>query len=126
MKAVRLTGPLAAAVLHQITSPSEAAQVLAAPVLSDLNQLNYDENGRLEGHVFAYPTGECAQLIEGDGSIHDGMWSHKFVQLSGQAYAEVFGHLEGGSKTVPDNVKSWEEDCFAACLEKGTLQVGSE
>ena len=73
-------------------------------MLSDLNQLEYDENGRLAGHVFAYPTGECAQLIEGDGSIHDGMWRHKFVQLSGQAYAEVFGHLEGGSKTVPDNV----------------------
>ncbi|EJK72667.1 hypothetical protein THAOC_05776, partial [Thalassiosira oceanica] len=118
MKAVRLTGPLAAAaVLHHVISP-----VLAAPVISDLNQLEYDENGRLAGHVFAYPTGECAHLIEGDSSINDGMWGHKFAQLSGQAYEDVFGHLEGGSKTVPDNVKSWKDDCFATCLEKGTLQ----
>ena len=92
----------------------------AAPTISSLSDLPYSEDDRLEGHIFAYPAGECASLVESDTSIHDGQWGHKFVALEGEAYGAVFGHLEGVDASAPPADAKSFHDCFAACLEKGT------
>lgn len=91
--------------------------------ISSLSELRYNGDDRLAGHVFAYPAGECADIVEKDGKIFDGVWGHEFTALEGQAYADVFGHLEGidGSAGPPKGVKS-DRDCVAACLERGTLR----
>lgn len=93
----------------------------AVPVITALKDLPFNEDDRLSTHLFAYPVGECASLIERDKGIHDGLWEHKFTALDGEAYGKVFGHLEGVSQSIPSGVKS-VEDCVAVCLEKGTLQ----
>jgi len=96
----------------------------AAPTISSLADLPYNEDNRLDTHIFAYPAGKCASLVDSDKFISDGQWQHKFVALDGDAYSAVFGHLEGidTSAGPPNtNVDSFG-DCLAVCLEKGTLQ----
>lgn len=95
----------------------------AAPTISSLTELAYNEDNRLSNHFFAYPAGKCASLIDSDEKIFDGQWGHEFVALEGEAYGDVFGHLEGvdGSAGPPTEVDTFM-DCLAVCLEKGTLQ----
>jgi len=97
--------------------------VHAAPTITSLDELEYNEDNRLANHIFAYPAGKCASLIDADSTIYDGEWGHKFIALDGDAYHKVFGHLEGvdGSAGPPTAVDSYK-DCFTACLEKGTLR----
>lgn len=97
--------------------------VRAAPTITSLDELSYNEDDRLSEHIFAFPAGECASFIESDDTIFDGQWRHKFVALGGEAYAAVFGHLEGvdGAAGPPTGAKS-VLDCHAACLEKGTMR----
>lgn len=94
----------------------------AAPTITSLADLPYNEDNRLSTHIFAYPAGKCAALIDSDKKIADGRWEHKFVALDGEAYGAVFGHLEGvDASSPPTDVNSFH-DCMAVCLERGTLQ----
>jgi len=49
-------------------------RVQAAPTISSLTELPFNEDNRLEQHIFAYPAGKCASFIDSDKSIHDGKW----------------------------------------------------
>ncbi len=92
----------------------------AAPTILDLSELPYNEDNRLATHIFAYPAGACAELIDSDNSVWDGNHGHAFVALDGEAYRNVFGHLEGFvSDSPPTTVESFH-DCLAVCLERGT------
>ena len=94
----------------------------AASTISSLTDLPYNEDNRLSTHIFAYPAGQCASLIDADTTIYEGQWDHKFVALEGDAFSAVFGHLEGvDAAAPPTNVNSFH-DCLAVCLERGTLQ----
>ena len=110
---------LALSVLAVVTRQS----VHAAPTITSLSELEFNEDDRLASHYFAYPAGKCAELIDSSKSINDGQWLHKFVALDGEAYSAVFGHLEGidASAGVPTDVNDFH-DCVATCLERGTLQ----
>lgn len=94
----------------------------AAPTISSLSDLPFNEDGRLSKHFFAYPAGECASLIDSDTTIHDGQWEHTFVALDGEAFGAVFGHLEGVDASAPPTDVNTFRDCLAVCLEKGTSQ----
>lgn len=96
--------------------------VLAAPVMRSLSELLYNEDNRLSDHIFVYPAGKCASLVDSDKGIFDWMWGHKFVALDGEAHGAVFGHLEGVDASAPPADVTSFRDCYAACLEKGTLQ----
>jgi len=94
----------------------------AAPIISNLNDLPYNSDNRLAKHIFAYPTGKCATLINEETSIHDGQWGHTFMELDGEAYTSVFGHLDvDTTKGVPKEAQTFH-DCTAVCLEMGTPQ----
>ena len=93
----------------------------AAPTILNLADLPFNEDNRLVEHIFAYPAGACATLIDSDHTMIDGNYGHKFVALAGGAYKDVFGHLEGVSDSPPTNADSFR-DCLAVCLEKGTSQ----
>jgi len=96
----------------------------APPTITSLSDLTYNNDNRLNEHIFAYPAGKCASLIETNDKIHDGLYHHKYVALDGDAYSAVFGHLEGvdaSSGPPSDNVNDMN-DCVATCLEEGTLQ----
>jgi len=95
-------------------------EVQAATTIEFLADLPYNEDDRLSTHIFAYPAGKCASLIDSDTTIREGQWGHEFVALDGEAFGAVFGHLEGvDAASPPSDVKSFR-DCLAACLEKGT------
>ena len=95
----------------------------AEATITSLSELPFNEDNRLTKHIFVYPAGKCASLIDTDDSIFDGQWGHTFMSLDGDAYKAVFGHLDGVdvSNGVPsdDTVQTFH-DCTAACLEKGT------
>jgi hypothetical protein len=94
----------------------------AAPTILDLADLPYNEDNRLETHIFAYPAGACAELIDSDSSVWDGHHGHVFVALDGEAYRNVFGHLKGFFSDSPPTTADSFHDCLAVCLEKGTNQ----
>lgn len=91
----------------------------AAPTILDLADLPFNEDNRLAEHIFAYPAGVCATLIDSDKTMKDGHHGHKFVALDGEAYNDVFGHLQDVPNSPPTNANSFY-DCLAVCLEKGT------
>ena len=96
----------------------------AAPtIITTLSDLPFNDDNRLTSHIFAYPAGKCASLVDADTTIHDGIWEHKFFALEGEAYRSVFGHLEGVPESPPsaDEVTSFH-DCLAVCIERGSLQ----
>ena len=99
------------------------ATAVSPTIITLLSELPFNEDNRLSKHIFAYPAGKCASLINTDDSIFDGQWGHTFMALDGDAYRAVFGHLDGIDVTngVPsdDTVQTFH-DCTAACLEKGT------
>lgn len=94
--------------------------VHATTTISSLDDLPFNEDDRLSSHIFAYPAGECASLVDSDRSIVDGQWGHQFVALEGEAFAAVFGHLEGVNASAPPTTVNSYNDCLAACLELGT------
>ena len=114
------------ALLSILTIATEhVAHVTAAPTITSLSELPYNEDNRLTKHIFAYPAGKCASLIDSDNTIHDGQWGHTFMALDGDAYKSVFGHLDGidADSGVPtDEEVTTFHDCTAVCIEKGTLQ----
>lgn len=90
----------------------------AALTISNLSDLPYNEDNRLDRHIFAYPAGKCAELIDSDDSVFDGQWGHTFLALEGEARDAVFGHLGEEERPTIDSFR----DCVAACIEKGTLR----
>lgn len=114
----RTTVPL----LALLTNANRAVRTsaAAAPIVRDLSELPYNEDHRLATHIFAYPAGPCAQLINTDVSMWDGNHGHAFVELDGLAYRDVFGHLGGTNSDAPPTTAENFRDCPAVCLEKGT------
>ena len=95
---------------------SSAAQEI--PAISSLaDNLPFDSNDRLSTHIFAFPQGECASLVQADEDIHDGIYGHKFVALEGQAFQDVFGE----DAIIPVSPAT-TQDCQAVCLELGTMK----
>lgn len=97
----------------------------ASPTLTTLSDLPFNDDDRLTSHIFAYPAGKCASLIDAETTIRDGDLDHKFVALDGEAYTAVFGHLDendtGSSKDDDEHINSFR-DCVAVCIERGTLR----
>jgi hypothetical protein len=80
----------------------------AAPsVIRHLDDLPYDSENHLASHIFTY-TSSCTSAIDAS-EIKEGIFSHEFYLLEGEAAVGVFGHLP-----------SYPTTCTAACLEKGT------
>lgn len=92
-----------------------------SPILTTLSDLPFNDDNRLTSHVFAYPAGKCASLIDAETTIRDGEWDHKFVSLDGEAYKAVFGHLLDDPLPSNNDIKSLR-DCLAVCIERGTLR----
>lgn len=106
-----------------LTTGAKAAS--PPPTLTTLSDLPFNDDNRLISHIFAYPAGKCATLIDADTTIRDGEWDHKFVALDGEAYTAVFGHLhENDSPPLTSNDENIQSlrDCLAVCLERGTLR----
>ena len=96
----------------------------ASPTLTTLSDLPFNDDDRLTSHIFAYPAGKCASLIDAETTIRDGDLDHKFVALDGEAYTAVFGHLDENDTDASkddEHINSFR-DCVAVCIERGTLR----
>ena len=88
------------------------ADALQSSVVSNLTDLEFDENGHLKTHVLAFPaSGPCGALIEAqiDRSF---LHSHIPVAVEGEAAAKLFG------KDIPSEASA-VNDCPAVCLDRG-------
>ena len=99
-------------------------------VISSLDELPFDdENDHLSTHIFAYPAGKCASLVNDAMDIKNGDFGHQWMGLDGEAFTSVFGHLgdddDEGIIIASDETKitNFNTDCVAVCLEKGTLRT---
>lgn len=81
------------------------AALASSRSIKSLDELPYDTNNHLYSHILAY-TSSCTKAIA-DSGMKDGIFSHKFYLLEGDASTDVFGNLSSSG-------------CTAACLEKGT------
>ena len=75
-------------------------------IIKTLDELPYDTSNHLSSHVLAYSS-SCIAAIRASTGIYDGIFSHRFYELTGDAASSVFGHLSN-------------KGCNVACLEKGT------
>lgn len=91
----------------------------AALTVLTLADLPFNEDNRLAEHIFAYPAGACAALIDADDAMFEGKNDHTFATLDGDAFRDVFGHLRNVPDTPPTTASSFH-DCLAVCLERGT------
>ena len=93
----------------------------AVLTVNKIDDLPFNQDNRLTEHIFAYPSGACAALIDADNSIADGGYGHTFASLDGEAYQRVFGHLPKFPDSPPteESVTTFH-DCLAVCLERGT------
>ena len=96
-------------------------------VISSLDDLPFDENDHLSTHIFAYPAGKCASLVNDAMDIKNGDFGHQWLGLDGEAFTSVFGHLgsddEGIIASDENKITNFNTDCVAVCLEKGTLRT---
>lgn len=95
-------------------------------VISSLDELPFDENGHLTTHIFAYPAGKCASLVNDATDIKNGDFGHQWAELDGEAFTSVFGHLaddQGIIASDENKITNFNSDCVAVCLEKGTLRT---
>ncbi|KAL7449332.1 hypothetical protein ACHAWC_001400 [Mediolabrus comicus] len=97
-------------------------------VISSLDDLPFDENDHLSTHIFAYPAGKCASLVNDATDIKNGDFGHQWLGLDGEAFTSVFGHLggdddEGIIASDENKITNFNTDCVAVCLEKGTLRT---
>jgi hypothetical protein len=90
---------------------SAAAAALDIPTtISSLNDLQYDENGKLQSHTLAYPASSSHSC-----GFHP-QEGFTMVAVTGDAMAELFPQTTTTSAFHPDS------DCWAVCLERGVDQ----
>jgi hypothetical protein len=118
-----ITGTLLTIFYFIALSTTTGVGVEANALASSLSDLPFDENDHLSTHVLAVPAGKCASLLKDAADFGDGSFGHQWVELEGEAFKSVFGHLKAFSDFPEDDeVTDFNKDCLAVCLEKGTLR----
>ena len=119
-----ITGTLLAIIYSIALSSTTGANVEATMArASSLSELPFDENDHLSTHILAVPAGKCASLLSDAFDFEDGSFGHHWMELNGEAFESVFGHLETFADFPKDNeVTDFNTDCLAVCLERGTLR----
>lgn len=109
--------------LFAATALFSTATVVVADSFSTaatLADLPYDENKHLSDHIFAIPAGKCASLLQNSADFYDGSFGHQWMELSGEAFDSVFGHLGSLEDFSREEMTNFDTDCLAVCIEKGT------
>ena len=115
-----LTGTLLA-IIYSIALSGDVVEAISRA--GNLSDLPFDENDHLSTHVLAVPAGKCGSLLlEDTVDFEDGSHGHQWMELEGEAFDSVFGHLGAYADFSSDEVTDFNTDCLAVCLEKGTLR----
>ena len=85
---------------------------LDSTVVSNLNDLTFDENGHLKSHVLAFPaSGRCGELLEAQ-IAQTYLHGHIPVAVEGEAASDLFG------ENIPNEASDFTE-CPAVCIDRG-------
>jgi len=109
------------AIIYSIALSGDVVEAISRA--GNLSDLPFDENDHLSTHVLAVPAGKCGSLLlEDTVDFEDGSHGHQWMELEGEAFDSVFGHLGAYADFSSDEVTDFNTDCLAVCLEKGTLR----
>ena len=79
------------------------------------DDLNYDENGRLEKHTLLYPEGKCADFVE--QAVENSVYGFELYAVADNA-EDSFLKGPDWKYPMPSTIESID-DCHAVCLERG-------